>query len=272
MLLERFWTGLAALAGWVTLSPFDQSPHQKPIALDTTTPNDVSIQANGPTFFPPGGDPTHNFTCDYSRMGRHWTECSIPENRECWLRNNLTGEEYNIHTDYEKIRPLGIDRYYTLYVNDSWVGADGLNFTDAKLFNNTYPGPWIEACWGDTIHVKVINDMKWNGTSIHWHGIRQNESMHMDGVNGVTQCPIAPGDSFTYSFNTTQYGSSWYHSHYSVQYSDGLQGPMVSVLPPIGISSSPVLHCRFCVPKSIQYHLLHGLGVIRWNSSGGRQC
>jgi len=69
--------------------------------------------------------------------------------------------------------------------------------------------------------------MKHNGTSIHWHGIRQLGSMQMDGVNGVTQCPIAPRDHFVYSFNTTQYGSSWYHSHYAVQYADGMQGPLV---------------------------------------------
>ena len=48
----------------------------------------------------------------------------------------------------------------------------------------------------------------------------------MDGVNGVTQCPIAPGDHFTYRFKATQYGTSWYHSHYSLQYPDGLLGPM----------------------------------------------
>ena len=54
--------------------------------------------------------------------------------------------------------------------------------------------------------------------------------MPMDGVNGVTQCPIAPGDSFTYSWKAQQYGSSWYHSHYSVQYADGAVGPMVSLL------------------------------------------
>lgn len=53
--------------------------------------------------------------------------------------------------------------------------------------------------------------------------------MHMDGVNGVTQCPIAPGDSFNYTWRAMQYGSSWYHSHYSVQYADGAVGPIVSV-------------------------------------------
>ena len=48
----------------------------------------------------------------------------------------------------------------------------------------------------------------------------------MDGVNGVTQCPIAPGDQFTYKFKAVQYGTSWYHSHYSLQYGDGLLGPL----------------------------------------------
>lgn len=48
----------------------------------------------------------------------------------------------------------------------------------------------------------------------------------MDGVNGVTQCPIAPGDSFVYNWTARQYGSAWYHSHYSVQYADGALGPL----------------------------------------------
>ena len=50
--------------------------------------------------------------------------------------------------------------------------------------------------------------------------------MHMDGVNGITQCPIKPNDYFVYNFTLTQYGSSWYHSHYSVQYADGAVGPL----------------------------------------------
>jgi FtsP/CotA-like multicopper oxidase with cupredoxin domain len=59
-----------------------------------------------------------------------------------------------------------------------------------------------------------------------WQGLRQWLTMHMDGVNGITQCPIKPGDYFVYNFTITQYGSSWYHSHYSVQYADGAAGPI----------------------------------------------
>lgn len=49
----------------------------------------------------------------------------------------------------------------------------------------------------------------------------------MDGVPGVSQCPIAPGDTLTYKFQATQYGTTWYHSHLTLQYGDGLQGPLI---------------------------------------------
>ena len=54
--------------------------------------------------------------------------------------------------------------------------------------------------------------------------------MHMDGVNGLSQCPIAPGSTFVYNWTAMQYGSSWYHSHFSVQYADGVLGPLVSAI------------------------------------------
>ncbi len=49
----------------------------------------------------------------------------------------------------------------------------------------------------------------------------------MDGVPSISQCPIAPGSSFEYRFKADIYGTSWYHSHYSAQYLDGVFGPLV---------------------------------------------
>lgn len=50
----------------------------------------------------------------------------------------------------------------------------------------------------------------------------------MDGTSGITQCPIPPGGSFLYNFTIEkQYGTYWYHSHYSTQYTDGLVGPLI---------------------------------------------
>lgn len=82
---------------------------------------------------------------------------------------------------------------------------------------------------GQTIHINVYNNLTFNGTSVHWHGIRQENTFEADGVPGITQCPIAPKDNFTYTFRAIQYGSSWYHSHFSLQYADGAAGPLVSL-------------------------------------------
>lgn len=48
-----------------------------------------------------------------------------------------------------------------------------------------------------------------------------------DGVPGISQCAVAPGGTFSYRFKATQYGTGWYHSHYSLQYAEGLLGPIV---------------------------------------------
>lgn len=65
-------------------------------------------------------------------------------------------------------------------------------------------------------------------TSVHWHGIYQNGTNYADGASSVTQCPIAQNHSFLHTFSApNQAGTYWYHSHYSVQYCDGLRGPLV---------------------------------------------
>jgi FtsP/CotA-like multicopper oxidase with cupredoxin domain len=66
-----------------------------------------------------------------------------------------------------------------------------------------------------------------NATTIHWHGIRQIGTNDQDGVPGVTECGLAPGDSRVYEFKASSYGSSWYHSHFITQFADGVQGPMI---------------------------------------------
>jgi FtsP/CotA-like multicopper oxidase with cupredoxin domain len=52
-------------------------------------------------------------------------------------------------------------------------------------------------------------------------------NIRFDGTPTVSQCPIPPGSNFTYRFRADQYGSSWYHAHYSAQYTAGLVGPMI---------------------------------------------
>jgi FtsP/CotA-like multicopper oxidase with cupredoxin domain len=85
-------------------------------------------------------------------------------------------------------------------------------------FNGTVPGPAIIADWGDNLVIHVTNNLQHNRTSIYWHGLRQLGSSEYDGVPGVTGCPIAPGGGMTYRFRATQYGSTWYHNHFTLQY------------------------------------------------------
>lgn len=93
-----------------------------------------------------------------------------------------------------------------------------------KTVNGTIPGPAIVADWGDDLFVHVVNTMKSDGTSMHWHGVRQLGSPEFDGVPGVSQCPMSPGVNMTYRFKATQYGTGWYHSHFSLQTADGTFG------------------------------------------------
>jgi len=93
--------------------------------------------------------------------------------------------------------------------------------------NGQFPGPLIEANWGDNLEITVINELQNNGTSMHWHGFRQELTNTEDGVGGVTECPIAPGSQKIYKFRATSYGTTWYHSHFSAQYGDGVVGPVI---------------------------------------------
>ena len=97
------------------------------------------------------------------------------------------------------------------------------------LVNGEFPGPMIEANWGDTIQVTVHNNITGpeEGAAIHWHGFLQVGTPWEDGTPAVSQCPIAPMKSFTYQFQAHLYGTSWYHSHYSAQYAGGLLGQIV---------------------------------------------
>lgn len=79
---------------------------------------------------------------------------------------------------------------------------------------------------------------------MHWHGLLQKQTPWFDGVPAVGQCPIAPGSTFTYQFQADLYGTSWYHSHYSAQYSAGIFGPMVIYGPknaPYDVDIGPVM-------------------------------
>ncbi|KAG9679669.1 conidial pigment biosynthesis oxidase Abr1/brown 1, partial [Aureobasidium melanogenum] len=93
--------------------------------------------------------------------------------------------------------------------------------------NGQWPCPSIDVMEGDRVVVNVYNGLGNESTSLHWHGIHQRGTNHMDGPSGATQCPIAPGQSFTYDWIADQAGTYWWHSHNMGQYPDGLWGPLI---------------------------------------------
>jgi FtsP/CotA-like multicopper oxidase with cupredoxin domain len=108
----------------------------------------------------------------------------------------------------------------------SFRGAPDGREREIWSYNGQFPGPLIRIKEGETLRVKVINDLK-VPTSIHWHGMHQPGTWRMDGVEGVSGPPIAPGGEFLYEFQATPAGTHWYHSHVGVQYGNGLFGPLV---------------------------------------------
>lgn len=138
-----------------------------------------------------------------------------------------TWGDYNLNTNYyEDIPNTGVVREYWFNVVNVTAAPDGRERT-VLLVNGTFPGPTIVADWGDTVVVHVTNSMQNNGSSIHFHGVRQLDTNQMDGVPTLTQCPTAPGDTYTYTWRAEEYGSSWYHSHFSLQAWNGVFGGIV---------------------------------------------
>ncbi|RYP44517.1 hypothetical protein DL768_009012 [Monosporascus sp. mg162] len=121
-----------------------------------------------------------------------------------------------------------ITRYYNFDIARGRLSPDGFE-KEMIVINGQFPGPLIEANWGDWISVTVTNSIRdpEEGTAIHWHAFLQQETPWYDGVPSVQQCPIAPGSSFTYTFRADHVGTSFYHSHYSAQIAGGVSGPIV---------------------------------------------
>lgn len=84
--------------------------------------------------------------------------------------------------------------------------------TTAKCwgYNGTTPGPTIEAVEGDRVRILVTNCLK-EHTTIHWHGLLLPSGM--DGVGGLNQPQIKPGETFAYELTLRQHGTHMYHPH-----------------------------------------------------------
>jgi len=96
------------------------------------------------------------------------------------------------------------------------------------VVNNIFPGPVIHVNAGDTLRVRVLNQLNEDESlSIHWHGISQRGSPWFDGTSFVTNCPIIYGSSITYEFLVESTGTFWYHGHVGATRAEGGYGFLI---------------------------------------------
>lgn len=93
-------------------------------------------------------------------------------------------------------------------------------------YNGGVHGPLIEAVEGDRVRVYVTNRLP-APTTVHWHGVFLANGM--DGVGGITQPVIKPGETFRYEWTFRQSGTLMYHPHHDemTQMAMGMMGLIV---------------------------------------------
>jgi len=111
---------------------------------------------------------------------------------------------------------------------DLAIGETPMNITGAhriaQTINGTLPGPIVRLREGDTVTLRVKNQLD-EDASIHWHGIIL--PANMDGVPGLSFHGIHPGGTYDYRFTVKQNGTYWYHSHSGFQEQRGVYAPLV---------------------------------------------
>lgn len=115
------------------------------------------------------------------------------------------------------------DKSFNLTVTEAVISPDGFE-RRGFFMNGRYPAdPFI---WDENDDIEIhVNNSGPVPFAIHWHGIHQIGTPEMDGVPGLSQWNIYPGQSYTYRFKViNQYGGYWYHSHERGYYADGLRG------------------------------------------------
>ena len=103
----------------------------------------------------------------------------------------------------------GVKEFHLIVEEIDWEMAPGMTIK-AWGYNGRTPGPTIETVEGDQVRILVTNKLP-EPTAVHWHGVFLPSGM--DGVQGLTQPGIQPGETFVYEFTLRQHGTQMYHSH-----------------------------------------------------------
>lgn len=114
----------------------------------------------------------------------------------------------------------------TLSAAPATLAAAGQPALPVWAYEGQVPGPVLRFRRGAVLDLTLHNQLP-DPSTIHWHGIRLPNAM--DGVPGLTQAPVAPGERFPYRFALPDAGTYWYHPHLGTpeQVDRGLAGALI---------------------------------------------
>ncbi|PIN74863.1 copper oxidase [Candidatus Woesearchaeota archaeon CG10_big_fil_rev_8_21_14_0_10_37_12] len=141
----------------------------------------------------------------------------------------LPGEKHDITELFQAKESTIVDlKDGSVFSLNADIVVKEINGKQYKMYgyNGQIPGVALRAKKGSTITINFRNNIDQN-TTIHWHGLRHN--IKDDGVPGVSQEPIKPGESYQYNLYFPDEGIYWYHPHVreDIQQDSGLAGNMI---------------------------------------------
>ncbi|KAF5995176.1 MULTISPECIES: multicopper oxidase family protein [Streptomyces] len=123
----------------------------------------------------------------------------------------------------ERKRGSGPVRSFRLTAAETTLDLGGRTVR-SWAYGDSLPGREVRIKSGDILDLNLTNHLPVS-TTLHSHGVRMR--CDMDGVPGLTQHPIRPGDDFNYRFAVDHPGTYWLHSHSGLQLDRGLYAPLI---------------------------------------------
>jgi FtsP/CotA-like multicopper oxidase with cupredoxin domain len=148
------------------------------------------------------------------------------------------------------------DARFTLTAKRATIELASGRKIDALTFDGRSPGPELRVRQGDLVEVTLANKDVAQGVTIHWHGVDVPNAE--DGVAGVTQDAVPPGERHVYRFRAEQVGTFWYHTHQvsSKEVRRGLFGTLV--IEPMGRRA-------FGLDRTVVAHTYDGVPTLDGN-------
>lgn len=135
---------------------------------------------------------------------------AIPQGKDIPVSMNMGAKEGISITTLQAPATAPQVKQFTIVAEKGTITLKNGTTINTWTYDGTAPGPTIRVTQGDLVEVTLVNHLPF-GVTIHWHGINVPNSS--DGVAGVTQDAVKPGDSYTYRFIAKDAGTYWYHSH-----------------------------------------------------------